>query len=249
MPIYFMSFVEYAPPYIWALLIGCAVGLAELLSRYQWSIQAILRSREGWAYLLINGAASAFAYKTALDWGFGESLKDKGDFWRVLLVSISSMFILRSSFAQVRFANQDVGLGLVSILGVFLKRAERGLDQNVASMRWSKVDEICAKLSYSRTRDFFQDVVANILATQGDNETLIFQSIIKKIDDTPSEDPIKMRLFAMVLFEYLGDKLFEQTAKEASNRFAKDIKDEQANRENRLTQLESISAKLLNPKA
>src|SRR5688572_24536009 len=99
--------------FVLAVAVGAAVGLSELLSRYKWSVGSILSSVAGWSYLLLNGGVAAVAYQAALDWGFGSGLQGRPEHWRVFLVAVGAMFLLRSSLAQVRFGTHEVGIGLV----------------------------------------------------------------------------------------------------------------------------------------
>ena len=230
--------------FLLAVAVGAAVGLSELLSRYSWSLGSILSSVAGWSYLLLNGGVAALAYRAAMDWGFGNVLQGKPEFWRVVLVAIGAMFLLRSSLAQVRFGSHEVGIGLVTILEVFSRRAERRLDQAVASERWSRVDKACTKLTYRATRAYWTAVVDTALASQSEGERAAFRAAVEKIDEMPVDDDTKMRLLAMALWELLGNSLFETIANEASVRFKKEIEDDRATRTAQLQQLAELKAEL-----
>jgi hypothetical protein len=233
--------------YAMALGVGASVGLSELLSRYKWALRSILSSVAGWAYLALNGGVSALAYLAALDWGFGSALQNKPEHWRVLLVSIGAMFLLRSSLAQVRFGSQEVGIGLVTILEVFSRRAERRLDQEMAEERWSKVDTACTNLTYRATRNYWVAVSDTALASQGDSERATFRKTMDKIDEMPVDDDTKMRLLAMALWELLGHSLFEKVAGEASVRFKNQIEADRAARDTQAQQLAVLKAQLSRP--
>jgi hypothetical protein len=233
--------------FVLAVAVGAAVGLSELLSRYRWSLGSILSSVAGWGYLMLNGAVAALAYRAALDWGFGTVLQGKPEHWRVLLVAVGAMFLLRSSLAQVRFGSHDVGIGLVTILEVFSRRAERRLDQVIASERWSKVDKACTKLTYRATQAYWSAVSDTALASQSEAERATFRSTVEKIDGMPVDDDTKMRLLAMALWELLGNKLFETVANEASVRFKSEIEADRSARSAQLQQLAALKAELSKP--
>ncbi len=230
--------------FLLAVTVGAAVGLSELLSRYRWSLGSILSSIAGWSYLLLNGGVAALAYRAALDWGFGNTLQNKPEHWRVLLVAVAAMFLLRSSLAQVRFGSHEVGIGLVTILEVFSRRAERRLDQVIASERWSKVDKACTKLTYRATRAYWIAVADTALASQSEGERATFRAAIDKIDKMPVDDDTKMRLLAMALWELLGNRLFETIANEAGVRFKDEIENDRAARSAQLQQLAALKAEL-----
>jgi hypothetical protein len=230
--------------FVLAIAVGGAVGLSELLSRYKWSVGSILSSVAGWSYLLLNGGVAALAYQAALDWGFGSALQGRPEHWRVLLVAVGAMFLLRSSLAQVRFGSHEVGIGLVSILEVFSRRAERRLDQVIASERWAKVDKACTKLTYRATRPYWGAVTDTALASQSEGERATFRATIEKIDEMPVDDDTKMRLLAMALWELLGNRLFETIANEASVRFKDEIEADRVTRTAQLQQLAALKAEL-----
>lgn len=233
--------------FLLAVAVGAAVGLSELLSRYRWSLASIASSFAGWCYLLLNGGVAALAYRAALDWGFGSALQGKPEFWRVLLVAIGAMFLLRSSLAQVRFGDHEIGLGLVSILEVFSRHAERRIDQVITSERWSKVDKACTKLTFRATVAYWTAVADTALVSQSENERAAFRATIEKIDKMPVDDDTKMRLLAMALLGLLGNSLFERIATEASARFKNDIEDDRATRTAQLQQLAALKAELSKP--
>jgi hypothetical protein len=230
--------------FLLAVAVGAAVGLSELLSRYRWSLGSILSSVAGWSYLLLNGGVAALAYRAALDWGFGDALQGRPEHWRVLLVAVGAMFLLRSSLAQVRFGNHEVGIGLVTILEVFSRRAERRLDQVIASQRWSKVDKACTELTYRATRAYWSAVADTALASQSEAERATLRATFEKIDEMPVDDDTKIRLLAMALWELLGNKLFETIANEASIRFKRQIEEDRATRSAQLQELAALKAEL-----
>jgi hypothetical protein len=230
--------------FLLAVSIGAGLGLSELLSRYKWALGSILWSRAGWAYLAINGGVAALAYKAALDWGVGTALAGKPELWRVLLVSIGAMFFLRSSLAQVRFGNHEVGIGLVTILEVFSRRAERRLDQVVTRQHWESVGQACSLLTYKATKSHLVAVSEVALASQDEREREAFRAMAAKIDDMPVDDETRMRLLAMVLGNMLGRDLFDTIAKEAAVRLKTDIEADRGSRTQRANQLVELKASL-----
>src|SRR5687768_9824054 len=96
-----------------AALCGGLVGLSELLSRYAWAVKPILLSGSGIAYLVINAGMAVLSYKAAVDFDITLGLEGKPEWWRVLVVSVLGMAILRSAFASIRIGERDVGVGLV----------------------------------------------------------------------------------------------------------------------------------------
>ena len=209
--------------YLFAFLIGFAVGLSELLSRYDWSIKMILASGPGWTYTVVNGVAAAIAYRAAVDWNIPAGLMGKPECWRVLLVSGIAMAVLRSAFATVRIGDEQVGVGFVSIVNVFLSRAERGLDQHLTSRRWKHVGLIVADLEYEATREYFLGVTLTVLPSLTNTERATIQFETDKIQKMDVDTDTKMVLLAMYVAAILGDELFQEIASNAKLKFAAEL--------------------------
>lgn len=218
-------------PYALATLIGAGVGLSELLSRYSWTIRNICSSAAGWAYLAINGAAALLAYLFAVDWGFDKGLTGKPEGWRVLAVSLLAMVFLRSSLATIRIGDREVGVGLVSLVEVFLRRAEKVLDQGVSRDRWTNVGARTSELTYDATRAYFVTVAESLLRSLNDTERDSWHRELTKIDESDVDADTKMRLLAICIADRLGDDLFATIADNAKQQFADAIGREKRKRE------------------
>ena len=125
--------------YVLAFLLGGLVGLSELLARHPWRLTEIVASSAGWLYLFLNASVSVVAYRAAIDWDLLESVRAKGEIWRVLIVSIVAMAAIRSAFANIRVNGKDVAAGLALFLETFLVRTEEALNHKLARKRWTSV--------------------------------------------------------------------------------------------------------------
>ena len=226
--------------YLFAFSIGFAVGLSELLSRYDWSIKMILTSRPGWTYTVVNGIAAAIAYRAAVDLNIPAGLIGKPEWWRVLLVSGIAMALLRSAFATIRIGEERVGLGLVSVVNVFLSRAERGLDQHLTRTRWKHVGSIVADLEYEATREYFLGVTLTVLPSLTDSERETIQSETDKIQKLDVDSDTKMILLAMYVAAKLGDDLFLEVASNAKLKFAAELEAKHNHRRRVLARLAEL---------
>ena len=226
--------------YLLAFSIGFAVGLSELLSRYSWSVKMILTSGPGWAYTAVNGFAAVIAYRAAVDWNIPAGLIGKPEWWRVLLVSGIAMAVLRSAFTTVRIREERVGIGLVSVVDVFLRRAERGLDQRLTHLRWKHVGSIVADLEYEVTREYFLSVTLTVLPSLTDRERATIQSETDKIQKLDVDTDTKMRLLALYVATKLGDDLFLEIASNAKLKFAAESEAERGRRHRNLVRLAKL---------
>ena len=223
-----------------SFLIGFAVGLSELLSRYDWSVKMILTSGPGWTYTAVNGFAAVIAYRATVDWNIPAGLIGKPEWWRVLLVSSIAMAALRSAFATVRIGEERVGIGLVSVVTVFLSRAERGLDQRLTRMRWKHVGSTLADLTYEATREYFLGVTLTALPSLTNSERETIQSETDKLQKLDVDADIKMRLLALYVAGKLGDELFLEIASTAKLRFAAELEAERNRRHKSLARLAEL---------
>jgi len=225
-----MRFAEVWP-YALSIMIGAVVGFSELLSRYRWPVRNILSAAAGWIYLAINGAAALLAYRLAIDWGFDAGTAGKPEGWRVLAISVLAMVLLRSSLLSVRIGDREVGIGLVTLIEVFLRRAEKVLDQGVSAARWKSVGARTSELAYDATRDYFATVAQTLLQSMTDTEKDSLHRELTKIQESEVDADTKMRLLAICIADRLGDKLFAEIADNAKRQFADAIKREKEKRE------------------
>ena len=226
--------------YLFAFLIGFAVGLSELLSRYDWSVKMILSSGPGWAYTAVNGFAAVIAYRAAVDWNIPAGLGGKPEGWRVLLVSGIAMVVLRGAFATVQIGKERVGVGLVSVVNVLLSRAERELDQRLTRTRWKRVCLIVADLGYETTQEYFLSVTLTALPSLTDRERETIQSETDKIHNLDVDANTKMLLLAMYIAAKLGDDLFQEIASSAKLKFADELEAERDRRRKKLVRLSEL---------
>lgn len=198
--------------YFAAFLVGSLTGLAELLSKYSWSLKVIVHSPAGRTYLIINGLVAVFAYYAAVGWGLLENLAGAKEVWRVLFVSLFAMAALRSSFVNLKIGDQDVAGGLAVFLSVFSNRAERSLDQTVGLLRYEAMRTAVAGLRYRATQGHFMAVSAGVLRSLSADELDTLRQDVSKIDLAEVDDETKMVLFAVRLTEAIGDELFVKIA-------------------------------------
>lgn len=195
-----------------AFLIGALVGLAELLSRYPWSVRKIGTFAAGITYLAINGVVSFAAYCLAIDWELGFGLEGRSEIWRVLLVGVMAMAVLRSAFANIRVGDKDVSAGFSLILEVFLKRAERSLDQEIARVYLQDVGKLVEGLTYSGSRTYLVAVTEGVLRSVSQQELDLLREVVAKVDELDVDDATKMVIFASRVIELTSLEVFTHLA-------------------------------------
>jgi len=208
--------------------VGCIVALSELLGRYSWSLSDILRSAAGRAYLMLNGAISLIAYLAALDWKLGLGLEGRSEIWRVLLVSISAMAVIRSAFLNVKVDGKEVSAGFALIFDIFVRRSERVLDQELTEKMWLEITPIIKGMSYKETHSHLMVLSKGALRSISKEEEEALEQALSKIDRLEVDDSTKMQLLAMLLVHKTSISLFKTLAAQVKeqnlteNKLAKD---------------------------
>lgn len=206
--------------FTFAFIIGASVGISELLSRYSWSLGDIFKVAAGLVYLGINGLVAMLAYCAALEWNLFSTLHDKNEIWRVIVVSLLAMAALRSAFANIRVGDKEFAAGLATFIEIFLRRAERALDQKLSHQRWSAVADALDGLTYAATRDYFLAMSEGVLRSLTKPDVESMQNDVSKIDALEVGDATKMALLAMRIVERTNLSLFVAFAERARVKLA-----------------------------
>jgi hypothetical protein len=202
-----------------AFLIGAVVGLSELLSRYSWSVRSILLNMSGWMYLVLNGCAAIVAYQLAIDFNIAFGLDGKPEWWRASIVALLSMAFLRSAFANIKIGERSVGVGLVSFIEIFKKRAERDLDQELTKWRLRKVGALVAELPYESAGNYLIHLTITTLPSLSDQDREDILRETTKIASMEVNNEKKMLLLAMRLEHWLGQNLLVEMVAEAARKY------------------------------
>jgi hypothetical protein len=154
-------------------------------------------------------------YRFALEWDLSLGLQGKSEFWRVLLVSLASMAIFRSSFANLRVGTKEFPTGFTILVEFFLAKSERSLDRSLMEERFDLVSGKLTDLTYD-------DIKGEILFTS----TLLLRSIteedvdrltrlVKQLDDAVLFERQRKALLAMRIVDVVGEQLFETLLRRA----------------------------------
>jgi hypothetical protein len=203
-----------------AFLIGTSVGLSELLSRYSWTFRDIIMLSAGLTYLGLNGGVAVVAYLAAVQWNLLSVLHDKNELWRVLAISLLAMAALRSAFANIRIGGKEVAAGLASFIEIFLRRAERELDQKLGLGRLEAIADALEGLTYAATKDYFLAMTEGVMRSLTKPDVEGLQNDVSKIDALEVDDATKMALLGMRIVERTDLSLFVSLAQRAKVQLA-----------------------------
>jgi hypothetical protein len=140
--------------FIWAALFGGAVGSSELIARYRDDPSRAVSRPAALFYIFINVGASMAALRLIeiFNWLPRPNLGEHASI-RVLVAGFGAMAFFRSSLFLTRVGNQDVQIGPVSFLQIFLAAADRQVDRTLGEARSAQADELMAAVNFEKAAD------------------------------------------------------------------------------------------------
>jgi hypothetical protein len=134
-------------------VLGAAVGIGELVSRYR---DAPVRALITWSallYVAVNVAAAVAVLGLARAFGWDLGGTGEAARWtQVLAAGFGSMAIFRSALFTVRVADEDVSIGPSGFLQVILRAADRAVDRTRAAARTREVQGAMRGVSFEKAQ-------------------------------------------------------------------------------------------------
>lgn len=221
-----------------AFVLGVSAGLSELLSRHRWSLVDVVPRRCAARYYVINGVVAVVTYCVAVEWKLQFGLDGHSEIWRVTLVALFAMALLRSSFANIQVGEKEWSAGLAGFFGAFSKEALQVLDRELTNERWTALAPYIQSLVYASARPYLVTVAETTLQSMSEADRKEIRKQAETIDNLVAAESVKMHLLAMLLVSFVGQDLFVSFAKSASTVLAPEAKKESIAAEKRLSQLE-----------
>ena len=146
--------VQHWRSYLLAVVLGCLVAIAELVSRYRDSPMTALASGPAAIYLGVNALASVAALVVIriFDWRFGFQGQALPVI-QVLVAGLGSAAVFRSSVFTVVSGDQSIAIGPNAVLTVLLAAADRGVDRRQAVLRVRQALRSARELSFEHHAD------------------------------------------------------------------------------------------------
>jgi hypothetical protein len=210
------TFWGYLAEYAGVVLLGGAVGLAELVSRYKDRPGSAATSPPGLLYIAINGAAAAgaLALMLSFSWKFGAS-REAITPTRILIAGFGAMAVFRSSLFKVRVGSQDVEIGPAGFLTLILAACDREVDRQQATRRAKTVGVIMADVSYSKAADSLPAVALGLMQNLDPSAQTALATELEKVDRAAGlSDSTKALLLGLVLEAVVGSEVLDE-AKQA----------------------------------
>lgn len=216
-----MTFWGYAAEYAGVSLLGAAVGLGELVSRYKDDPWSAIKSWAGKIYLLINAAAAAGALGLILtyDWKLGAS-GDAVAPTRLLVAGTGAMALFRSSLFTVRIGNADVGVGPSTFLSLILAACDRGVDRKRAESRARDAWRVMHNVDYEKAQVSLPTVSLALMQNLDDNDQTL---LANQLDRISKDEDISTHAKALALGLALSRAVGFSVLTEAKNSLGSEI--------------------------
>lgn len=234
--IWILSLVWRMSDYIWAFVLGAAVGAGELLVRYSDSPDRPFRKRPGLEYIAVNGAASlaVLFLIRVYDWQLPFTvpannvpadpanagvLATRTAVTQILVAGGGALTLLRSSLV-LRWGDKDYTLGFSGLLQVLLNATDREVDRLIAQDREEDIGELDVTLSFDQVAEALPAYCLTLMQNISEPEKAALRTDIDAIRDGKFEEPLKKRLLLLRLSRLCGPLLL----KDALDRLMRDVK-------------------------
>jgi hypothetical protein len=196
-------------------VLGGALGIAELVSRYRDAPMVALRTWPAILYVAINLGASVSAYGLARVFGWNINLGDAknpaaAEWTLVLVCGLSAMALFRSSLFVRRIGDRDVGVGPSSFLQVFLNATDAEVDRNLAVRRAAAVSRIMQNVDYRKAFDALPPYSIALMQNLADDAQRDLRKALELLDKDPMPPELKTRVLGLELANVVGLTVLEQ---------------------------------------
>jgi hypothetical protein len=196
-------------------LFGGLVGAGELVSRYR---DAPARSVWNWPaifYILLNTGASvaALALIRVFGWDFGAAGEEPVRWTQVMVAGFGSIVFFRSALFTVRLGDQDVGVGPVRFLQVFLVASDRGVDRTRAQSRSTRVSQMMGEVDYQKAAAALPTYCLALMQNLPPEEQHALAEALTTLDEADVADSVKARLLGLELMNVVGEEVLEDAVK------------------------------------
>jgi hypothetical protein len=220
---------SFALRYLAVIVLGSAVGLAELLLSYRDEPVDVLANLPGAVFVLLNGAFAALALFLVEYFGAtapatapmgpgGKPIQIGDVVMRVLFTGLGAMVVLRGKLLTVPGPNNTtVEIGFAPLVEAILSSVNRTIDRKRAIKRLDlvapKAREI-APLTFAKLAPHLRTGLQALQTLEKERQEAVLANIKRLEDDTRSSDIAKLEAAGYDLLNNFGDacfrKLFEQ---------------------------------------
>lgn len=191
--------------YVLAGLIGALLGCAELIARYRDRPSRVIGRSAGWAYILVNAAASCAALLLIdrFKWDFGQS----GSALRttqVLIAGLGSATLFRSSLFVVKVGDENVGVGPSLVLSSLLGAADRSVDREQAIARLKDVGQAMRGVAFTKAQDALVSACLAATANVSAEDAAALKQSVQALSASSASPPSKSLILGLLLIDTVG---------------------------------------------
>lgn len=202
-------------------LLGAAVGLSELASRYN-SFYKVFKDGDSWLYMGLNFGAALVIYCIVQTYGIDLGPLKAHAIGRIIACGLGAMAILRSSFFTFKDSSgKSVDVGPSALIAVFLKVSETEFDRKISTINIQKVGGIVTGLKFlSASKDLPVLVLGSMRVLSDGEQKQIADDISKLINDNTITTEIKNVALGLILIKYTGEKLLAESVATLKSKYA-----------------------------
>lgn len=200
--------------YLLVAIFGGFVGVVEIVSRYRDAPVRAVRTLPGLLYLTINAISSvaALALARLFGWTFGFDPVEQAQIVRwsqVIAAGFGAMLIFRTSLFTIRSGEEDVGVGLNSLLKVILDAADRAVGRTRAEARARAVAELMEGKSFSKAKDQLPTICIAMIPNFPPEEGARLKDRVKLIDGADLPTKAKLLTLGLTLVDSFGENVLK----------------------------------------
>lgn len=198
--------------YLGVAMLGGAVGVAELCTRYRDEPVQAVSCRAGMVYIIINALAAVIGLLLidAFGWRF-DFVESDGEaperLVRVLVAGTATMALLRSAVLQVRMGGQDIGIGPHAILQIIMGVVDGAVDRTRGVAR-NKLIANLKPFSFTKAQEILPARCLGVLQQCPPEEQQRLSFTVAAISQMNASEREKGHQLALALVNVVGEKLF-----------------------------------------
>lgn len=203
--------------YTLAILIGVAVGLSELLTRYPGNPQSAWKNLSSWIYILINGLTSLLAlfllqtFEVLKEPETTQNLQYK--LKELFLAGLGGMAVLRASIMTLKVSGQEVSIGPAAFIQVFLNLADRGTDRHLANHRASIIGNIMNGIDFNKASKSLPTTCFALMTNVSADEQKIVGEQVGYLRSSDMANEVKCIILGLRLMDIVGIETLKQSIK------------------------------------
>jgi hypothetical protein len=213
---------DIAPYFAVSGILGAAIGISEIVSRYRDDPLQALKTPPALLYIALNAGASLAALylvrtlPSLAALGGDASTSDAASskmLIQSLASGLSAMALFRSSIFTIRVANADIGIGPAAFLQILLGATDRETDRARAKPRAVALEGIMKGISYARAKQALPALCFGLMQGLSAEEQAAFSSDVVGLDASAMDDVFKSYSLGLALMNLVGERVLREAVR------------------------------------